>query len=848
VLDPAGAQCESDDSGNADPLGGKRDDLPLVQQAVRRYPEAAIITCLIVVTSLAVLFRWYYDNWIAELDIFTTFLPNMSYMGSRLSQFEIPAWNPYASSGMPMAGDSQGGWWYFPAMIAFALLNPLLAMKTMVLIQTLIGAVALYFFARKVGLHSIPALAVGLAHGIGPMLYSATFSVTVEGQINAFLPVALLGIESALQSRRLSSRLGWAVLAGIGFSHLFNSWPGQGTMYGAMIIAGWMGWRLVVEPAVASGPFRLRLQWSVVIGAVFALATLGFGAAGILPRLDFNEQSNVPGGDYSNAPGSDYRSAPWAFSRTLLALLQDQFSQRSFVIGSAVIILAFLAVFRFRHRFGVHFWAICAEMLVDLATDGSIFRTILGIVPQFEHLHGHAPQRSIWVLSIPMAMLAGAGLQYLLDRDWPRVPIAWGLAPIGLYTIMYIYVEGPTYEIGFWPFIFAAITAVVLVVATSPLVSRIGTPVIAAALLLLIVAYPTLTDFARTIRDPESGVNPDGSHYSRPLGTDENTKDKIETVLGLKEPDGAAAFLQAQAEKGAPFRYVVYAGWGYNGSFSPYIVRRMSNYLILALTNNRSHYLELADVSSYNPIHLMFYMDYIEGINGETHDYHYNDIYGAAIGTNQLLDMLNTRYVIVTNDIPQDREDVAHIYASMPVVYQDNRVTIFENPNAFERAWVVHDVQPGTDDAALAAFAANTADGNITAFVDGEVPPTSGPIDEEHDNVVFVQDEPELLAMKVYSHGNGLLVASIPFDSNWNAYVDGKQVDILRTDHALLGVPLTSGTKDVELRYESAPLRNGLLISGASSVLIAGIWCWALIDRRRNMPEVTAEPEQATAG
>ena len=80
----------------------------------------------------------------------------------------------------------------------------------------------------------------------------------------------------------------------------------------------------------------------------------------------------------------------------------------------------------------------------------------------------------------------------------------------------------------------------------------------------------------------------------------------------------------------------------------------------------------------------------------------------------------------------------------------------------------------------------------------------------------------------------GLLVLSDMWDRGWRAYLDGKPVSILRTDHALRGVVLPAGTVVLEFRYEPASFAWGLRLAALAAVTLlisAGI---AMRGRRAN--------------
>src|SRR3712207_7517174 len=61
-------------------------------------------------------------------------------------------------------------------------------------------------------------------------------------------------------------------------------------------------------------------------------------------------------------------------------------------------------------------------------------------------------------------------------------------------------------------------------------------------------------------------------------------------------------------------------------------------------------------------------------------------------------------------------------------VFRDGHVIVYENPNAFERAWIAHDVLPNQNGLGLALLKTGQVSGATTAYVDGEIPERS----EEH--------------------------------------------------------------------------------------------------------------------
>jgi hypothetical protein len=302
-------------------------------------------------------------------------------------------------------------------------------------------------------------------------------------------------------------------------------------------------------------------------------------------------------------------------------------------------------------------------------------------------------------------------------------------------------------------------------------------------------------------------------------------------MLSDKDPGTAAEFLQRHQEQQQPFRYAPFTGTGDPGpDQSTALSGRLSKHIIGILANGRATSLGLQQIPAYNVVHFKEYVDYINVMNGDPQDYHFLDLMTPSISGSPLLDMLNVRYVLV----PKVVDPQPPIARFGEMAYQDDLVNVYENPNAFARAWIVHDVQADQNGAELDLFNTGQVDGHVTAFVHGDLPAVSPP-DPNGPSVsaVVTSYEPERIELTAKSTGDGLLVLSEVYDDGWNAWVDGKPVDILRTNHTLRGVPLAAGTHDVVLKYEPTALRIGLWSTSLSGLAMIGVWIWALIDRRK---------------
>jgi len=84
----------------------------------------------------------------------------------------------------------------------------------------------------------------------------------------------------------------------------------------------------------------------------------------------------------------------------------------------------------------------------------------------------------------------------------------------------------------------------------------------------------------------------------------------------------------------------------------------------------------------------------------------------------------------------------------------------------------------------------------------------------------------------VTADGERLLYLPVPYESGWTAYIDGKAVKIRRIMGGMLGVPISSGTHEIRLRF----LPRGLIAGVCISLLSAGIALLSAILKKRKKP------------
>ena len=82
---------------------------------------------------------------------------------------------------------------------------------------------------------------------------------------------------------------------------------------------------------------------------------------------------------------------------------------------------------------------------------------------------------------------------------------------------------------------------------------------------------------------------------------------------------------------------------------------------------------------------------------------------------------------------------------------------------------------------------------------------------------------------------------SVPYDNGWSATVNGEPVPIEKVDIGFMAVRAPQGDNDIRFTYRTPGLTAGLLVSGASLLILAGYLLLSYRLRRRPAPAIRYE-------
>ncbi|SEW52418.1 membrane protein YfhO [Chitinophaga arvensicola] len=184
----------------------------------------------------------------------------------------------------------------------------------------------------------------------------------------------------------------------------------------------------------------------------------------------------------------------------------------------------------------------------------------------------------------------------------------------------------------------------------------------------------------------------------------------------------------------------------------------------------------------------------------------YQDLISHQIAKNNMrvLNMLNTKYFIV----PDQK-------TGQPVAQR--------NPDAYGNAWFVKDIvwAPDANTEMKTLDYLNTRD---SAVIDKRFEQQLANFKPGADSSAAIQLTKYGLNKLEYTSRNSQegfgVFSEIYYPAGWEAFIDGKPADIIRTDYALRGIKIPAGEHKIEMKFEPKTFFTGLKIAGISSTLL----------------------------
>jgi hypothetical protein len=183
----------------------------------------------------------------------------------------------------------------------------------------------------------------------------------------------------------------------------------------------------------------------------------------------------------------------------------------------------------------------------------------------------------------------------------------------------------------------------------------------------------------------------------------------------------------------------------------------------------------------------------------------YNDLitYQLGKGNLKVFDMLNTKYFIVAN--PQTGKPMAQL-----------------NPNAYGNAWLVKGIKY-VDNANEEMNALDSTDLRDTAVVEKKYQSLikEAPVPDSTASISMIKNMDDTINYSFHSKTPQFAVLSeIYYPRGWNAFIDGKKADYVKTNYVLRGMYVPAGEHKIKFIFEPKSYWEGRTITIIANLLV----------------------------
>lgn len=194
----------------------------------------------------------------------------------------------------------------------------------------------------------------------------------------------------------------------------------------------------------------------------------------------------------------------------------------------------------------------------------------------------------------------------------------------------------------------------------------------------------------------------------------------------------------------------------------------------------------------------------------------------------RLLSLVGTRYLAVGDQV---------VFPGLAAA-RAGLFTVYRNPEAFPRAFVVGDVVSAANPSEAHLLTIELADADrlrraavVRGDAGGTDPEAAGQPDASVESVR--ETRPERIVVRARSDRAALLVLNERWDRGWRARLDGRSVPVVEVDGVLMGARLPAGSHTVEFLYHPLALTVGRPLSLLSLAVCLGLIAWLLLPRGR---------------
>jgi hypothetical protein len=735
-------------------------------------------------------------------DVLTFHYPIWAATAGDYNDSGLPLWNARIHFGQPILGNPNYLLGYPPAWIRFVL-DPLPSFHLFILLHLLAGGLAFYLLAREWGL-SPPA---GFWGGVFYTFSGVNLSLTCVLNLVPYVALAPLAAWAAIRLVRTRQARWMAVLALILALVITVFEPMMAAGLGVLLLALTAVFRSPAAPGGNRGGGWLRLAAAGCLAVLLASPILweGVRLAGSADRSDSGGEALRVYSEHPLLSLEMFVPNPLGFS------FEDKQSFRgtrfygsrdpylvSIYLGAGMLSLLGLALLP--PRLPRALFLLGGALLFLALSWGGHLPGLAGLMQRLPLLSwARYPQKFMFYASLLTLLLASTGLDRLLGRDGECLPAGWKAVAATALPILLV-------------------LGLTLLVPEFSLRGLLPVAAIAAGIvpfcLLLRARRPAAIRWAGHAAGLLLALDLLISNgFAVPLAPADTLRDPVPMFQALLGPGIRPAAFRVAVEP-----HPTAARTGRPGALWYMLFLKNAGYPYFGMTQNVHYAFDLL----------------LDKTHSRSMSRLRDEFFQRPLPERvALLQRLGVRYLISLHPYVHPDLRICHVEAVAPGylfrVYEilgsrgrlDFYVRSRPTPRAVGKEWI--DL--------LAALPADT----ILADADpGSVSPKeSGGGRARLEDVGWSADGVEV---RVDSLQAGFLVLRDGYDPGWKAEVDGRPASVRTVDGLFLGVRLPAGAHRVRFHYRPAELPWLSAVSGASLLLILGLWIgnpWSRADSSR---------------
>ncbi|MBI4009258.1 hypothetical protein HY357_03425 [Candidatus Roizmanbacteria bacterium] len=708
---------------------------------------------------------------------------------------DLPLWNPYVFSGSPFVGNPTSAMFY-PLNILFLLFQANLSFSYMFALDVFLIGLFTYVYCRAIKMDKFGSLISAITIMFSGPLITMVFPGHLQN-FNTFIwfPLALLFAELMIIKKSLT----FSMLLGITIAFMLIAGIIQIAIYEIISLIIYFTLRSAFE--IKSLPTAIKLAF--LLGISF-LTGVSIAAIQLMPGIEFSSLSERGDGlsyifasDFSVNPRQVISSIfPYFFGSPINSTYwgKGNFWESTLYVGILPLFFAISSIILRRNRYVLIFSIIgIVALIYSFGKYGPIFPFLYGHIPGFDHFRVAGRFRYVYVFSL--SILAGFGINFLLynfKNKLKHLFLKFSVtipAIILTFIIFLLFLAPSKFNVSVYEK-YVLRNSFAMGINHTTLYNQTKADIIVFLTIILALYLAIVL--------------------------------KTKKIIGLNQLKVFIVFVCILDLWLFGSRFIATKNIKEIYKPTPIINRLISNGPIYRVFDMGGDYIPLLgeykieSITGVHPLYLKDYRDFIWSIGK-----HANTPYESSFQINEIfhpifLNLLNVKYVISNNKISlHGFSEVLNSNSTVTYGIQPNLTRyLYENSNSLPRAYIVPNAVVVPDKKKILNLLSNNGF-NSKKYILLEKKSLNIQLENNSSFEEINVDRSSFnkIHLSVKMKGSGFLVLSEIAYPGWKAFINKKEVEILKANNILRSIYLTSGLHNVDFIYDPDSYTVGKYIS-----------------------------------